>query len=687
MAKTHIQDRSTYWIQGGYLYPDEADYRYYWIIYYDQSESTSSNNRTKIIVDYYEQTYGGDIGGPGTITSPSGTSTCYINGSSIGSISSEGQWIFSHTGNSLVYLGTRSTYIQHNDDGTGSFTFRGNGFGFSTSTSPYDVPTIPRSSVLSNISSFNVDDGVTVNATKYASSFYDQLKIYIGSTLIATRNNFKSGKVTFSSAELDKIYTNITSSSGTIKFELSTYSDSGYSNKIGSSSTKSATGKLKIVLPTFEDFTYQDINSTTSKLTSGGTTSDVIVKGYSKLKVTIPVANKAIVNTRKATISHYLIEGNQVAYSSSAAVTKEITNYSKKTIAVTAVDSRGSSSPTITKSPTFINYSKITKNDNYTYSRNENGIGEQVTITFSGKWWNGNFGSVANTVTASYKYKKSSASSYTSGPSLTLTKSSNTYSFNGVLKDSAGLPLSFDISESYDIIVTVKDKLSSVTIPFVIHSGEPAIAIYKNKAALGAMYDTTVGGTQIWGDAYVNGIGLYNVGDILVTGNSTNPSSDYAGTWELRNKCFAWWYFIHSVDNGEEEDLAKYVTSSENATFDSIAVVRNYDSIYIRLHFINLVPLTDSSIQLGTIDLSKLGMVTPVFLGIYGQTAVSDGGQGSALVGIDPNGNITSSDINRKDGGTEIPANCNFYYEITYHVPVPKMNNSHCNLFYWVRKK
>ena len=688
MAWVKLADRSTYWLMGDRNTPSPyGDYRCYWMIYYEQTETDKNALRAKVIVETYLQIHRTQDNPDGDyFRVPSGTSNTSVNGSWLGQKSHSGGIMYSYPNYQLNYVATDTKYVYYNEDGTCRFNWQGTGFGYNTSVTPYDLPNIDRSSVLSTISAFNVDNGVTVNATKYASSFYDRLKIYIGSTLVATRNNFTSGKVTFTSTELDTIYTNITSSSGTIKFELSTYKDSGYTNKVGSSSTKSATGKLKIVLPTFEDFTYQDINSTTSNLTSGNTTSDVIVKGYSKLKVTIPVANKATANTRRATMSHYLIEGNQVAYSSSADVTKEITKYSKKTISVTAVDSRGSSSPTVTKSPTFINYSKVTKNDNYTYSRNENGIGEQVTITFSGKWWNGNFGSVANAVTASYKYKKSSASSYTSGPSLTLTKSSNTYSFNGVLMGSNNLPLSFDISESYDIIVTVKDKLSSVTIPFVIHSGEPAIAIYKNKAALGAMYDTTVGGTQIWGDTYVNGIGLYNVGDILVTGNNTNPSSDYAGTWELRNKCFAWWYFIHSLDNGEEENLAKYVTSSENATFDSIAVVRNYNTIYIRLHFINLVPLTDSSIQLGTIDLSKLGIVTPAFLGIYGQTAVSDGGQGSALVGIDPNGNISSSDINRKDGGTEIPANSNFYYEITYYVPVPKMNDSHCNLFYWVRK-
>ena len=61
---TKIAERSTYWaISDGPKannrpYQD-GDYRYYWKIYYEQTEEDKKpwNNRSKVIVDYYIQTY------------------------------------------------------------------------------------------------------------------------------------------------------------------------------------------------------------------------------------------------------------------------------------------------------------------------------------------------------------------------------------------------------------------------------------------------------------------------------------------------------------------------------------------------------------------------------------------------------------------------------------------------------
>lgn len=178
----------------------------------------------------------------------------------------------------------------------------------------------------------------------------------------------------------------------------------------------------------------------------------------------------------------------------------------------------------------------------------------------------------------------------------------------------------------------------------------------------------------------------HQVGDIIVTNTNTNPQDRWTGTkWEMVNKEYAWWYVHNSKDDGEDVNLAKYVTSTENANIVSMSIVRNSNSIYIRIYFTNLVALTDSSIKLGQFNLNAIGLVEPTFLGIYAQTAPSDGGNGIAMVGVDTYGNITSNDVIVKGEGTEIPANSNFYFELVYHPPVPKMLDSHCGRFYWKR--
>lgn len=442
-------------------------------------------------------------------------------------------------GQSRLYATVTFDAIEHEPDGSKTVTVTAT---YSASFSPTSgslsgnvtLATIPRASKINTETtqwvSSTIDDGFTIGITQYSSSFYQKLVVkYLNvstetQTILKTINNVTDGSaITFTSSELDTIYgASVPAQRGTIYLELYTYSDDELTTQIGDASIVYITEPLTLVAPTFTDFNYADTNTNattgTTRLTKDNQT---IIKGYSTLTVTVPTSLKAVANTRQTLMSHYIVEGETLLYSSDNDVSMAFTKYSKDNISVYAVDERNTSSAVINKSfvtsNKYIDYTNVFKDDNQSYSRSDGGVGEFVTLNFSGTWWgNKKFGAasdaVTNSLTAKYQYKISGAQNWSTPAQITLTlgkaQSSDayytTFSFNDIVN--GDLPShGFDVSQSYDIMVIVSDELSSVTYNFSIHSGEPAIALYKNRAALGAKYDETLGGTQLWGDTYLNG--------------------------------------------------------------------------------------------------------------------------------------------------------------------------------------
>ena len=82
----------------------------------------------------------------------------------------------------------------------------------------------------------------------------------------------------------------------------------------------------------------------------------------------------------------------------------------------------------------------------------------------------------------------------------------NDISFSGIIKGDSGAT-GFSITNSFDIRVVIKDRLSTYIFPMTLGTGIPSIAITKKGVAINGMYDNTIkGALQIWnGDVYVNG--------------------------------------------------------------------------------------------------------------------------------------------------------------------------------------
>lgn len=281
---------------------------------------------------------------------------------------------------------------------------------------------------------------------------------------------------------------------------INTYDGSTY---IGGS-YKGATFTNVLEPPTFTDFAYQDINSATTAITSD---SSKIILGYSTLQITISGNNKATAN-KGATMSYYLVNGVQYAYSDSVVITLE--KWNSSTIEVTAVDSRGISTK-VTKQLTIASYEPLVKGE-IDVTRDGN-INESTTLTYNGIMTktlpNGN----QNTLSASYRYKKTNEENYTTGltnitSGIQIDNDGN-FDFEGLIRGDK--QTGFDINYSYNIIVEVSDALTTIQYSDTINSGIPAIAIKENNVSIHGVYDETLGGTQLNGEVYLNGVDISGV--------------------------------------------------------------------------------------------------------------------------------------------------------------------------------
>lgn len=411
--------------------------------------------------------------------------------------------------NSTVTLASGTKTIYHNDNGKKTINCKAE---TSTSTSQSYLPgtatpsgtlkltDIPRNARFDltgwDTSERPVENEVVFKIIKPNDDFYCEIDIDSQQFQnLVKRTNIQDGNYTFqfTQDELNNIIYPFMANyqARTIVAKLKTYEDSTKETQIGEESGIWYRGSITNADPTFSIFSYED---------SGGVTNDSntltyeltgnhnkIIPNYSKLKVTIPVENKAV-GQKGATIDGYIIANKSVNYSSTADVVYEIEKYSNESITVSAVDSRGNSK-SITKlfGDNLINYTDIAVMEQSLIR--DTGTEEETTLSFSGDWWPANFGGVLNEITATYRYRIAGTSDWTTGTSTLVIDTSTFGKFSceqNIVGDTAN---GFDIANSYEIEVTVQDKLSKKTLPFSLIAGKPAIAIYKNNIALGSQYD------------------------------------------------------------------------------------------------------------------------------------------------------------------------------------------------------
>lgn len=289
--------------------------------------------------------------------------------------------------------------------------------------------------------------------------------------------------------------------------------------------------------------------------------SSILIANYSTAQLQWTATAK-----NSATISGVMINGIEGLKTTSPINLDFVNNWSSYTSGVvsTCYDSR-----TFTRT----NTNAITIKEWFTPTatlsvRRTTPTGSEVKASFSGSFWNSNFGSQANTLTLSWKYREKGTSNWTTGGNLTANthykvSGNNFYSGTGSSPSEITLSSSaFPYNKAYDIALFYKDKIVDTFIYETVPKGKPIFWWDEN-----GIYD---------GDdnKYLTGNRIYPIGSSFYSKYGTDPATTLGfGTWTERD-CH------EEVENGTITatgvDMCRYRIFADG-TFELEAVTSVYN--------------------------------------------------------------------------------------------------------------
>ena len=401
-----------------------------------------------------------------------------------------------YPGNTL--LGSKDITVYHNTDGTFpqySVGMWSHSFHFKPSQETWGnigagaVARIPRNATVTSATDFNDEQNPTIKYNN-PGGFRINARLEFGGTNIRRDNISNTGSYTFNLTEAERklLRQKCVTNSMTVRQVIATCI--GGTNETGWS-WLDKTMTIVNGNPTFSNFTFKDINSTTVALT--GNNQNIVI-GKSNIQATIPAASKAIPK-KEAAMSKYRLsidnKSTDINYSPSADVNGVINGATNGTISVFAVDSRNNSTEVKKLATKIINYTPLNKIKIDAFRTN--GVSEDTKLILEGDINQINFGKTTNRIKYSqFRYKVAGSSTWSGYKPITLSVSNNKFTFNGLIIGDTSR--GFNINNSYQIEVLVKDELSEVTFTDTLGSGIPTLALAKKGVGIMGKYDDNVGG-------------------------------------------------------------------------------------------------------------------------------------------------------------------------------------------------
>lgn len=421
---------------------------------------------------------------------------------------------------------------KHNSDGKWSTTLTFNGHVYGSSYKRYvdiSLPTIPREAKITSAPDFNDEENPIITYENKAGSSVDLLQACISLTgsvdNIEYRDVPKTGTLSYTfelTEEERKLLRKATINNPTRNVYFMIKTIIGEVEYVSKSEAKTLT--IINADPDFNNFEFADINPKTVKLLEGDSaiSSQSVILGYSNIKVTIPVANKAVAQ-KEATMSKYRFNNNEENYSDTETVSITSNGVTSGDFSVYAIDSRGNSKRKDKSAINVIDYKPLQKG-NITTNR-ENGTSEDVMLNIDGIINLINFGTKTNSIlSAQYRYSIAGKNEWSELANLEIIVDENgNFSFDGKIKGDTDT-LGFNVENAYNIEVYVKDELSEIKYTSNIGAGIPHIAYAKNGVSIMGKYDESVGGLLQVGGKSITSTDTLPIGAIVDYDGDTVPS-------------------------------------------------------------------------------------------------------------------------------------------------------------------
>ena len=415
--------------------------------------------------------------------------------------------------------------ISHNQDGTGTLPLYGyiyqKEWGVNKSTTgSVALPTIPRASLPTiTPNPFNIGDTITINTNRKVQTYTDDLFMNIGSDVEVLGTDVATTIQVDTSQYANQIYAlipNATSYTSTI--DNSTYDGETF---IGSNSI-SYTANVVDSEPTFT-LGYRDTNSTTTAITGN---NQQIIRNQSTLQINI--TNASALYGASLVSASVDINGNIYTGSFSGSSLNinvgTVDLSSNENAVVTVTDSRGL---TTTKSVELqiLNWElpsaiiECARQNNYYTETNVKVDADYSSLDSH------------NTITITFKYKKTTDSTYTTT----------------TLQDNVSTVINMDNLYDWDIQVIVADAFGSTTYNLTLNKGVPLIFFDRKRESVSIgcfpqrdetievygvdllqdKQDTLVSGTNI---KTINNTSLLGSGNINISSGGTATDVEINGT-------------------------------------------------------------------------------------------------------------------------------------------------------------
>lgn len=450
-------------------------------IYLDSYTQNIEDNSTTAVRHLYMQSFDGYSGYGATIAG-------YIDGVQTGSTSSIGR-------NSVVDMGTSTITVTHNNEGVGSVSFNSSidasawGLGTANIYASWTPPTIARSAKITTPSNAAIEETIKININRLTDTYNYTL-----------RYKFTGDTQDYEGTIAEKI--NQDSYDWTIPEEFYQYWKEHISTKISrycyiycdTYSGPTLIGTTEVVVqiltlakttPTFDSYNFADQKAATRALTGDPT---IMVAGYSvgRLEFTCQLDYYSKVYQVRNILTQEDIPYTVVSNTDKTQVIKVemfITDFNTF-YPIWVYDGRGKVARIIVRTAeqqkpinyTYITYTRIdyiSLTGNITWLKRPSATTGEVTISFSGNYWNGNFGTVDNELSLSWKYRVKGVTDWTVGGTFTkdtdYTITDNTYESKGKIS----LGTVFDYRNVYEVGLFYADKLVDTFTNKTVPKGKP----------------------------------------------------------------------------------------------------------------------------------------------------------------------------------------------------------------------